>query len=563
MRRWFLVVVAALCALLTTQVAEAKKVRVRGGAQLLAQARFLRGSDVLELSGRLIDDAREPLEGGWVEVRAKGGLDVPQARGCPAPQVTVAPLPGGLRVQSAASGELCLRWRNTPDVGTVVLKFGGDAYHGATELSVKFDRGKPQRLGTGLRFMPRPSLLDLDKKQIAVSGVLDLALSTAHASREGLPILLLDEDDEQLARGTTGGDGKVRLLVDPKKLGGPGTGKLKLKFAGNDELAPALDEQAITRRAMVRMLLADEVEPADPGDTTEIVVDVVASHDRRKVEGGVVEALLGGSSVGSGAVVDGEARVTVLLDAAAVAELESVELGLRYLPSAPSYRPGPALTVEVPIAPPSILLRILLTIVVVAAAAWVIASWRRSKELPTLSRGRRTLTPGVHVVHSKRGAKAWKGTVVDAHEGYPLPGVKIMVRAPTLEGTGILHETVTDGRGMFAFDLDERPESAELVTHSSTHSEERKALPAGGTLRIALITRRRALLRRFVSWARVRGRPYDHKPDPTPAHVRRAAGRERRDDVESWAAAVEAAAFGPGEVDEGREAQVRSAEPGP
>ncbi len=543
--------------------AEARKVRVRGGAQLLAQARFLRGSNVLELSGRLIDDAREPLEGGWIEVRGQADLDVSQARGCPAPQVTVAPLPGGLRVQSASSGDLCLRWRNTPDIGAVRLKFGGDAYHAATELLVTFDRSKPQRLGTVLSFAPRPMIVDLQKKQITVSGVLDLTLVTAHASREGLPIVLLDENDQELASGTTGGDGKVRLILDPEKLGEPGAGKLKLSFAGTDALAGASDEQAITRRTTVKMRLGEEVAPADPGEPTDIVVEVVATHGRQAVHGGVVEALAGRFSVGSAAVTDGQARITVLLEPALVAQQTSVPLTLRYLPSAPAYQPSEPLTVDVPIAPPSVLLRILLTIVVVAAGAWVVASWRRSKDLPTQSHGQRTLTPGVHVVHSKRGAKEWKGTVVDAHEGNALSGVKILIRAPTLEGTGVLYETTTDHRGAFSFDLAERPDNAELVTSSSTHSEERKALPAGGTLRIALITRRRALLRRFVSWARVRGRPYDTKPDPTPSHVRHAAKKEQREDVVRWASAVEHAAFGPQQVDEAEEARVRGSEPGP
>jgi hypothetical protein len=141
--------------------------------------------------------------------------------------------------------------------------------------------------------------------------------------------------------------------------------------------------------------------------------------------------------------------------------------------------------------------------------------------------------------------------------------VKILVRQPTLEGDGVLCETTTDSRGAFAFDLASRPDGAELVTQASLHSEERKALPAGGTLRIALITRRRAMLRRFVNWARIRGRPYDDKPEPTPGHVREMASREDRPEVREWASSLEHAAFGPGEVDEAAEQRVRDAEPGP
>jgi hypothetical protein len=142
----------------------------------------------------------------------------------------------------------------------------------------------------------------------------------------------------------------------------------------------------------------------------------------------------------------------------------------------------------------------------------------------------------------------------------PLAGVRVVVRAPTLEGDGVIHDSTTDRHGMFAFDLDERPEGAEIVASSATHAEERKELPPGGTLRVALITRRRSLLRRMVSWARVRGKPYDAQPEPTPAHI---VSVSERDDVRDWAGELEAAAFGPAPVDDGVEARIRDKEPRP
>ncbi|HZO13524.1 MAG TPA: carboxypeptidase regulatory-like domain-containing protein, partial [Polyangiaceae bacterium] len=141
-----------------------------------------------------------------------------------------------------------------------------------------------------------------------------------------------------------------------------------------------------------------------------------------------------------------------------------------------------------------------------------------------------------------------------------LPGVRIVVRAPTLEGDGVVLSTESDERGRFAFELDKRPEAAELCATSRSHSEERRPLPPAGTLRIALVTRRRAVLRRLVSWARVRGVPYDQAPEPTPGHVR---GVADRDEVRTWASGVEHAAFGPDEVDEGMETELRDREPGP
>jgi hypothetical protein len=561
--RWQLILRAAVVCLLLTVWASpalAKKVRVRGGAQIRAQATFVAGGDVLELRGLLADDAGAPVANQFVDVTTKGDLRISDARACGGPRGGGPRINAGASVSavSGANGEICLRWVGAPGRGKLELRFAGDAYHGAADLEVDFDRSRPQVLATVLRFDPRPLLLDLDKDEAQVSGVLDLAIETTHAERGDLEVVLADERGTALAKARTGGDGKVHFALATKDLGDPGTGRLKLRFAGNDELAEATDEQPIVRRATVTLELAEAVEAADPGDTADIVV-ALASR-RGPVDGGVVEALLDGVPVGSAPVHEGRAELAVSLDARRAG---AADVRVRYLPSAPFYRAGPFLEVTVPLAPPSNILRALLAAVVLAAAAWVTVSWRRSRRPPPLGAGRPMLVPGVHVVHSVRGAKSWKGTVVDAHEGTPLAGAAVLVRAPTLEANDVLVSLVTDSRGLFAFDLPNPPEGAEILARSATHSEERKALPAGGTLRIALVTRRRALLRRLVDWARVRGRPYDSPPEPTPAHVRQVGATQQRPEVETWATSVEKAAFGPGDVDEAIEKTVRDVEPGP
>lgn len=542
------------------QRADARPVRVRGDATLRAQAQFIGDREVLELRGRLSDDRRDPIEGATIELQTKSGLELADTGSCRSPRSRVYGAPDGLKVLTEVGGEFCLRWREAPDDGTLSLRFAGDEYHGAAELEVGFDRARAQKLATVLRFDPRPLVLDLDKDQVVVSGIMDLAQRTAHAPRGGHRIRLFDErsDKEPLAEAETSGDGKVRFTIPTDALAGPGRGQLVLKYLGDQALAASEDEQPITRRASVRMSLVEAVPPTDPGDTAVVPLSLVAA--RGTVDSGVVEGLVNGIPVGTGPVVDGQARLTVALD---VEHRGPTTLSVRYLPSSPFYKPGPMLEVTVPVAPPSILLRVVLAVLVVAAGVWVTVSWRRSKKLPTLGKGRPMLTPGVHVVKSRQGENAWKGTVVDAHDGHPLAGVTVLVRAPSLDDEGILVQTRTDERGLFAFELASRPEGGEIVAKSRSHAEERKALPSGGTLRIALITRRRAIQRRLVNWARVRGRPYDHDPDPTPGHVRDAAILQNREEVERWARAVEHAAFGPGEVDEAAENDIQELEPGP
>jgi hypothetical protein len=542
--------------LFVSNAAQALPVTVRGGADLRAQATFVAEGEVLELRGQLSDDARAPLPGRWIVVTTQGDLDLGARRGCPDVRVSAAPHESGLRVQSTASGELCLRWSEAPQKGTLRLRFEGDKLHGGAELEVLFNRVGPQRLATRLHFEPRPAAIDLDKPEVSIAASLDLALATAHAPRNGLSIVLGDERGSRLAQGHTSGDGKVRFVVKTSALADPGPGKLLVTFEGNEQLAAASDEQVISRVAMVKLGLVEAPEETDPGD--DAIVDVAVSTLRAQVDGGVVEALHEGSSLGSAQVSAGRAELRLNLDPKLPPQ--PLVLSLRYLPASPYYQPGPALEVVVPVAPPSMAWRLVLFAAVLAAAVWVTASWRRSKTPPPAAVAP-MLAPGVHVVGRTKGESGYRGHVVDAHDGAPLAGVTLVVRVPTLEGDGVVHSTTSDAQGAFAFDLGRTPENAELAAVLATHSEERRALPPPGTLRIALMTRRRAVLRRFIQWARTRGAPFDQQPEATPAHVRRVA--RERSDVERWAARVEQAAFGPSEVDEATQRVLEREEPGP
>jgi hypothetical protein len=532
--------------------AQARPVRVRGGARIAAQARFVEG-DVLELSGRLTDEGLAPLEDAFVAVTTRSGLLLDDAGGCPDLPIKVAR--GRLRMVTDAGGEFCLRWTEAPERGRIKLRFAGDRYHGAAELSVTFDRAASQKLSTNLQFDPRPVSVDLDQARMTFAGSLQLGRTTAHADRGGLEVLMLNEDGEKLASGKTSGDGRLRLQLSSDQLGDPGQGKLELRFLGNDDLLPSSDVQPIVRRATVSLALEDAVSPVSRGDTAVIDVRVFAA--RGQVTSGVIEAMRGGASVASAPVEGGRSELTMRFDDD---KAQQVELRLRYLAASPWWRAGQPLDVTVPIAPPSQVWRALLALLVLVAGAWVAASWRRSDKPAPASEEPPPIPPGVHVVASKRRERGFRGVVRDAHEREPLAGVEITVQAPTLEDDGVVLRTETDDEGRFEFELEPLPDGAEIVAECDSHSAERKRLPPAGRFEIALVTRRRAVLRRLVRWAKARGAPYDTKPEPTPAQVRR-AGRER-EEVRDWAAAVERVAFGPEPVHREHEHALRDDEPG-
>jgi hypothetical protein len=115
-------------------------------------------------------------------------------------------------------------------------------------------------------------------------------------------------------------------------------------------------------------------------------------------------------------------------------------------------------------------------------------------------------------------------------------------------------QTSSDPSGAFRLaPVDARP-GDELVAEGPLHTPLRRPLPAAGELEVALVSRKRALLDRLVSWARHKGKPYDVGPEPTPGHVRRASSDAFP--VARWADAVERAAYGGQPVDKSAEAEV-------
>jgi hypothetical protein len=160
----------------------------------------------------------------------------------------------------------------------------------------------------------------------------------------------------------------------------------------------------------------------------------------------------------------------------------------------------------------------------------------------------------VEVLRPARDARAgWSGRVIDAHDAFPIHGARVRVERPGFERATVVASVFVNEAGRFELRA-EGDGFDELVVDGPLHAELRQPLPQCGELQIALVLRKRKLLERLVGWAKRRGRPYDIQPEPTPGHVRRAAGNDFA--TAKWADAVEKAAYGGGDVDARLEAEV-------
>ena len=166
---------------------------------------------------------------------------------------------------------------------------------------------------------------------------------------------------------------------------------------------------------------------------------------------------------------------------------------------------------------------------------------------------------GVHLLKREDDTTGWRGVVRDAHDGSPVPGAIVALYGPSPERR-LLGRVTADAHGHFALE-GAADATLELAVNAVFHSDFSCRAPAHGELRVDLVSRRRFLVGRLVRWAEHRGPFGKGRAEPTPGDVKRYGHKAHRDEVVSWANAVEAAAFGPESVDEAAERNVTRREP--
>jgi hypothetical protein len=542
------VVLGASWLMASTQALGAPRIEVHGASRFDTQA--AQANSVLTLSGSLLDDADRAIAGASITVEfvAEDGTTL-QASSCVAAPPPLPPGDAAVGVLTTGpDGTFCARADARPGRIRIALTWAGTRLFAGARTDLSVDAS---RRAITLAFDPAPHVIALGEGALVLDAVAALATEGALPA-PGLRLQLADERGAFLAEAATDGAGRARFVVPPNALGPPGPGELRLGFDGDPTNAAAEQVMSCERRVEVRVAVRAGASAVEEEDGPALDLEI-RSATGELVSSGSVEGLFEGAAVGVARVAGGHAHLVVRWPAGAPTRLE-----VRYVPENTWYVAGPAARIDVYVQRSGRWRHALILLLGAGIVGVFVASRLRLR--PSTSRRQRASTVVSELAHldviatheDPRGG--WDGRVVDAHDGGGIAGVLLALERPSFGGIETLLEISSDERGDFSLPATRVRPGDQLTAQGPFHGRFVGAIPSPGVLQLALVSRRRSLLRRLVRWARQRGQPFDAVPEPTPGHVRRAAGEDAR--TARWAQAVEEAAFGSRSVDAALEADV-------
>ncbi len=575
---WSVAIALAATAFFTSGAAwGAVRIHLRGTARI--DAHVARSQGKLVLSGVVTDDVGATAQGARVSFQlanssaepAGGVLPLaswsPEACGSEVAQAAALG-PDRVTVATDRSARFCLRLAVPTGRYLAHLEVQSAGLVDGAKLDLPVDLAVAP---VTLRFDhldPRRPVLPLDEERLA----LDVTASTEDdgitSAAPNLPLEFSNETGKPLGRAVTDAEGRARLVVDGATLGTPGRGELRVTFAGNGAAGAATYATEVERRTAIVL-----DAPAAPGGQLPLAssspergvpLEVVArtSCASRGCPGsptGTVEVdLAGGDATATlGAATLDQGRAEVLVRFARPERGPSqVPLVVRYVPDVPWFEPLAPLALVQPVKPPSGWDRAALGLASLAVVAWLVAGRLPRREAVDRSARapRERVEARVEVLQVGAAGSGWRGRVVDAHEGTPVAGARVAIERASFDQVEARSVATSDATGGFFLGAADVLPGDRLVAESSLHARTAQPAPQPGELRVALVTRRRALLERLVTWAARRGRPFDARPEPTPRHVRNAA--RPGDAVAAWADAVEQAVYAGTAIDAQGEEEV-------
>jgi hypothetical protein len=506
----------------------------------------------IEVSAELVSDTGAPIIGAQVAVALASGDRGASLRPC-ALDASTRPAHGDAPIRTGDGGRLCVRVSGAEPDDSLLLTFTGDAVQLPAAASIPL---QPAPFASTLAF-DAPSLeLDLDQP------TLKLRLNQSPSDDDRIPNIALSlHDGGRTIPLTTAGWSRsgntLWFSIATEQLGAPGPARLIAQLvppAGAPE-SPARAEAIALRVATVRLgaeLGADESGGREVRVWTE-------TRAPGAIPSGWVEATGAQHEiVASAPFVQGSARLAFGSSDA------SGEITLYYRSDDPWWLPGEPLLLSFESGSHRAPRRWPWLALLAPIGYICLRSLQRPAQRKTERRPLPKPRPSESVVELPVPLSGWVGSVSDAHDGQPIAGARVEALLPSFRGSEPHALTaLADARGWFELPALQHPlpEGARLRVSAPLHSEVEHTLPPQGRVSITLTSRRRAVLRRLVRWARALGSPWVRGGEPTPGEIALIAARRGEPRTARWAEGIQAAAFGRAPVDEAVEAALREAEP--
>lgn len=550
---------AALSYLLLASFASSARAeaRLRVVGSVVIEASASHSANGSELQARLVDDSGRAVPSAAVEIRALSA-SAPAARECRSRAWLTANPAGFYVVSTNGSGSLCVRFEGGDEGIELELTFR-DASGLYAPVTRRVTADSAVR-NVEMAFAPAPTVLALERDTqllvlatrpspplFAGEAVESLAIDL-NLTREGRPTKSLAKADVEIGS-------SAEFRIPSRALGVPGPIELSAEFAGSTSTRAGRSVAHVIATATVLLELAEPIAAGRP--ESGVHVRVHASSVVGNVPSGAIEARSGALVVANARVTDGGAELFIQLEEAA-AKAQPIEL--RYVPDSPFWLPGAALSVDLPLLPPSPWRRIGWIAAAAVLGSWLLLGWQRPRriERPSVVGPLPTVRAPIDIVEVGDARSGWRGQVLDAHDGSPIAGASVLVRLPSFDASGVLRTAHSDAAGAFVLDgVDSAGPGAALEVRAPLHTPLAAPMPPPGVLVLSLTSRRRSLVARFVEWA-ARDGGWERRGEATPGEVAR---RSDRSEVASWANAVDEAAFGAEPLTEAKEQAIVGHEP--
>ncbi|MCC7538693.1 MAG: carboxypeptidase regulatory-like domain-containing protein [Deltaproteobacteria bacterium] len=436
-----------------------------------------------------------------VQVEVRGTLRDDLGMGLPGAELEVVIAPEAAtavarRVRTDTAGHFGVIMPVAPGTARLVVEYAGDELHASTTYTRAVDLGKAdvtlQLVG------PRQVVVTTREIRVELSAFSD-------EGSVGLPIVVTDERDAELARGTTDVSGRWTFTLPTARLGRPGARTIRTSFAGDARRnAASTTHRVLVRSPSFLSLRADRVSLA-PGDS--VALDGQLLDHEGPVRDAAVGVFAGSRHLGT-ATTDraGAFSMTFPLDED---DRGTLRLGARYVPDVPWREPAQSPEVIVRVIPPRPV-PVAWIAAIVAGTALLLAAAQLVKRPADREQAKRTRPappprPGIALGLSPPRARVMLTSIsgrvsdVDDPASAPIEGAVVRIT----RGDEILVDAVTDAAGDFV--IDELPHGRLAITIESEGYEAQRshvAIPHRGEwsgLDVKLESRRRRIERIFRS----------------------------------------------------------------